>query len=199
MANLSAMIVKAAILAALTLPHAAAQASDTDGNFALRGYGSRTCEMYQTEKSDPGHANQYGSWLMGYVTARNRLQPDTFDILPFIDGMVLLQAISAVCADRKDITVENATSEVIRAIAPLHQRSASAALTIERGGQTVRIREEAIAKLQARLIERRLYAGSADGKWTDELSSAIQEFQLREQIASTGLPDLATLVRALVL
>jgi hypothetical protein len=136
---------------------------------------------------------------MGYVSALNRLQPDTFDISPFIDGMVLLQAISAVCADQKGITVENATSEVVRAIAALHQRGASAPVTIERGGQTVRIREEMLTKLQVRLTERRLYAAAADGKWSEELSSAIQEFQLREQLPSTGLPDLATLVRALVL
>ena len=199
MTTFSRMTAKVAILAAIALPQTAAQASDADGNFALRGYGSRSCEMYLTEKSDASHASQYGSWLMGYVTSRNRLQSDTFDILPFTDGMVLLQAVSAVCADRKDQTVENATSEVIRAISPLHQRGASEAVTIERGGQSVRIRQEAIAKLQARLIQRGLYDGSADGKWSEELASAIQEFQLREQIASTGLPDFATLIRALVL
>jgi hypothetical protein len=136
---------------------------------------------------------------MGYMTARNRLQPDTFDILPFVDGSLLLQAVSAVCADQKDITIERATSEVIGAIAPLHQRVASAAITVERSGQSVRIREDAIATLQDRLAKRGLYAGAADGKWTEELALAVQEFQLRENITATGVPDLATLVRAIVL
>lgn len=188
-----------ALFAACAILHTGAAASDADGNFALRGYGARTCGTYLSEISDPDYARQYGSWLMGYMTARNRLQPDTFDILPFVDGSMLLQAVSAVCADRKEMTVEGATSEVIRAIAPLHQRVASAAITVERSGQSVRIRQDAIATLQARLTKRGLYSGAADGKWSEELALAVQEFQLREQITATGLPDLATLVRVIVL
>jgi hypothetical protein len=197
--SLSRSIALAAACAAAAFAPTSAWASDAQGNFTLRGYGSRSCGTYLTEMSDPGHANNYASWLMGYATARNRLQSETFDILPFPEGTVLFDAVSAVCRDQQAITVEAAANEVIRAIAPLHQRSASAVVTIDRGEQSVRIRQAALAALQARLAELGLYSGPADGEWREELTASLTEFQLREKIVASGLPDLPTLIRALVL
>lgn len=187
-----------ALLAAAALWSASAQASDANGSFAVRGYGSRSCEAFLTEFPDAAHADNYSSWLMGYATARNRMQSDTFDVVPLPDGAALLQAITAVCTNQKNLTVEAATNEVVRATAPLHQRGASPIITIERDGQTQLIRQEALQTLQSRLAERKLYFGPTNGLWNATMAVAIMEFQSREKIAVTGMPDLATLYRALV-
>lgn len=192
------VIAGAAVLAAATLAHTGAHASDADGNFALRGYGSRDCATFLAEFPDVAHASNYGSWLMGYATAHNRLQSETFDVLPLPDGAVFLQAISAVCTDQTTLTVEEAAKQVILAIAPLHQRGSTSIITIERDGSTLLIRQGALQALQSRLAERKLYSGPADGQWGEAIEAAIVEFQLREKITVTGLPDLATLFRAIV-
>lgn len=191
--------VMAALFAGATLAHSAALASDANGNFALRGYGSRNCATFLAEISDVAHASNYGSWLMGYATAHNRLQSETFDILPLPDGAVFLEVISAVCADQETLTVEGAANEVIRAIAPLHQRGSTSIIKTERAGSSLLIRQGALQALQSHLTERKLYSGPADGQWGDATAAAIEEFQLRESITVTGLPDFATLFRAIVL
>lgn len=188
-----------ACLAGAMLAHASAQASDANGNFALRGYGSRSCEAFLVEFPDATHADKYGSWLMGYATARNRLESDTFDVVALPDGAVLLQAVAAVCADQKNLTVELAANEVVRVTAPLHQRGSSPVLTVEADGRTQLVRQATLQTLQLRLAERKLYSGPTDGQWSAATAVAIMEFQSREKIAVTGMPDFATLLRAFVL
>lgn len=188
----------AAVAAGLAGPTGAA-AADANGNFALRGYGSRTCQVFNAEFPDAKHSANYGSWLMGYVSARNRVESETFDILPLLDGMVLLQAVSTVCKDQPTITVESAANEVIRAIAPLHQRSETSIVVVENDGRKIAIREGMLSALQVRLVELGMYSGPVDGQWTTSLAAAVKTFQMNKNITATGLPDLATLLRALVL
>lgn len=197
MTTLSRFFALAALFAAAGLSGHAAWAADEQGNFGLRGYGGRTCETYLGEIPDAGHAANYGSWLMGYATARNRLQSGTFDILPFPDGTVILRAVTAVCGDQPQLTVEQAADEVIRATERLQQASPSEIVTITLDGRTLQIRQNALAAIQQRLSDRGLYSGSADGRWNEATETAVKEFQLREKIIASGLPDLATLIRAL--
>lgn len=199
MFDVSKFLSMSAVFAAGVVFHTGAAASDADGSFALRGYGSRTCETFNTEFPDSAHAVNYGSWLMGYATALNRVESETFDVLPLPDGAVFLQAVSAICADQPAITVEAAAHEVVRAISPMHQRRATAVVTIEHEGRTTTIREGSLKALQSRMSERGLYSGPLDGKWSDAIAKAVETFQVREKITVTGVPDLATLFRALVL
>jgi hypothetical protein len=136
---------------------------------------------------------------MGYATARNRVASDTFDVLPLPDGSVFLQAVSAICANQPAITVEAAANEVIRATAPMHQSRATAIVTIEHEGRTMAIRQGALMALQSRLAERGIYSGPVNGQWGTVIAAAVETFQKREKITVTGVPDLATLFRALVL
>lgn len=174
-------------------------AADTDGQFALRGYGSHSCESFLQAAEDPEQSAIYASWLMGYLTAKNRFEPQVFDVLPFPDGMIFLDAISAVCRGQRGLNVEQAGSEVIRAIGALHQAHESPVLNLENEGRKIRIRRAALASLQGKLSSIGLYSGSADGEWNESVVVAVKTFQLREKIIATGLPDLATLIRALVL
>ena len=199
MYSFSKFLAGSAVFAASAFFHTGAAASDVEGSFALRGYGSRTCETFNTEFPDSRHAANYGSWLMGYATARNRVESGTFDVLPLPDGAVFLQAVSAICADQPTITVEAAAHEVIRATSPMHQRNATAIVVIEHKGRTIAIREGALKALQSRLSERGMYSGPIDGQWGTAIAAAVETFQKREKITVTGVPDLATLFRALVL
>lgn len=199
MTRIARSIAKAALPAAIFLSQSAVHASDAQGNFVSRGYGSRDCATFLAEIPDAANATNYGSWLMGYATAHNRLQNETFDVLPLPDGSVLLQAISAVCTDQQTLTVEAAAYEVILAIAPLHQSGSTPIINTELNGSSLLIRQGALQALQSRLTEEKLYSGPADGLWGDAIAAAIAEFQLREKIAVTGLPDFATLIRALAL
>lgn len=199
MYRFSKFLAGAAVFAASALLHTNASASDAEGSFASRGYGSRTCETFNTEFPDSTHAANYGSWLMGYATARNRVESGIFDVVPLPDGAVFLQAVSAICADQPTITVEAAAHEVIRATSPMHQRTATAIVIIEHEGRTLSIREGALKALQSRLSERGVYSGPIDGQWGKSIAAAVETFQKREKITVTGVPDLATLFRALVL
>jgi hypothetical protein len=186
-------------VACAMLVHAPAQAADAGGRFGIRGYGSRACAAFNAEVSDPVHAANYSSWLMGYSTAHNRLRNDTFDILPLADGVVLLRAVAAVCAQHQDIVVEEAANAVVRALQPLVQQRETPTISIERDGKNVRIRQGALELLQSKLAERGIYSGPADGVWSVALGDSIETFQKLNNLPVSGFPDLATMIKAIVL
>ncbi len=186
-------------LAASFLVGNVAKASDADGNFALRGYGGRLCRNYIFESAEPSQADRYGSWLMGYATAYNRLQPEHFDALPFPDGTALFEVVSAICTDQKDITFEAAAHEALQSLAPLRQKRPSEMMTIKSGNQSLTIRQDALQLLQQRLKELKFYAGPVDGQWNRPMAESVKNFQASQKIEASGLPDLATLIRAIVL
>jgi len=176
-----------------------AKASDSDGNFALRGYGGRLCRNYIFESAEPNQADRYGSWLMGYATAYNRHQTKHFDALPYPDGAGLFEVVSAICTDQKDITFEAAAHEALQSLAPLRQQRPSAILTVESGSRSLKIRQDALQLLQQRLKDLKFYSGPINGQWSSPLSESVRNFQAKQKIEVSGLPDLATLIRAIVL
>src|SRR5690606_34698614 len=74
----------AAVAAVLAQPAAAAT---KDGSFSIRGFGAQTCAVANASlKEKPEAVNGAVAWLLGYLTALNRINAETFDISPVSDG-----------------------------------------------------------------------------------------------------------------
>ena len=81
-----------ALLAVAGIP--AAQASDPAGNYIVRGIGARPCSDYlKAVGQSPEAVSPYLSWMEGYLTGINRLQPETFDVSPVTSAAVVAQLV----------------------------------------------------------------------------------------------------------
>src|SRR5690606_2141414 len=88
----------------LTMP---AMAATKDGSFSIRGFGAQSCgKIAEPLENDPRAAEAALAWLLGYVTAFNRVHQDTFDVSPIVDGADLLRMIVGTCKRTQEALVE---------------------------------------------------------------------------------------------
>ncbi len=176
-----------------------ALASDATGKFTARGVGSNPCSAVLTSlKDDKIATSLYGSWLMGYASAYNRNVPQTFDILPTATGSDLMGIVMAVCRISPTASLETATAQALAAIAPMRLTRETPLVKVVSDGKSVDIRQEAVTNLQQGLLDKGLYRGPVNGVSSPALITAIKALQTREKLTPTGLPDIDTLIRAVL-
>jgi hypothetical protein len=175
-----------------------AKAADAAGRFAVRGVGSRSCGDYRAALGDAASTAPYASWLMGYVSARNRNSAELFDVLPTQPGIDLLNVVAVICGTRETMVLETAASEAVRVLRPLSQASETPLVQFRTGKGSVTIRQGALVRLQTALIDRKLFKGPANGIPSAEFAAALRAFQKKEAIPVTGLPDMDSFIRAIL-
>ena len=176
-----------------------ASASDAAGKFTARGVGSNACSAVLTSlKDDKIAISLYGSWLMGYASAYNRNVPQTFDILPTATGSDLMGIVMAVCRISPTASLETATAQALAAVAPMRLTRETPLVKVVSDGKSVDIRQEAVTNLQQALLDKGLYRGPVNGVSSPALVAAIKTLQTREKLTPTGLPDIDTLIRAVL-
>lgn len=187
----------AAMVALLPIQHASA--ADDDGNFGLRGIGVETCDSALAKLNESGDVALHSmSWLMGYISALNRMQAETFDVSPFVDGTAVMQLLVNTCSANPDIPVENAAFELFQALSPARVRSRSEIVTVTSDGVSMQLRQETLTSVQIQLRELGFLSGSADGVFGDQTRSALSAFQNDAGLQQTRLPDPVTVLRLLV-
>jgi peptidoglycan hydrolase-like protein with peptidoglycan-binding domain len=135
---------------------------------------------------------------MGYTSAYNRHVPPTFDILPTSAGGDLLGIVMAVCRVSPNASLETATAQSLSAVAAMRLTRETPIVKVTADGKTVEIRQEALTNLQQNLSEKGLYRGPLNGVSSPALVAAIKAIQTREKLEVTGLPDIDTMIRAIL-
>lgn len=173
-----------------------ALASDAQGQFSVRGAGGQTCAVAldAVAKQNKDAVRDQASWIMGWMTASNHLQPGTFDGLPTKDGKELVQFIHGLCRSQPALTLEAATAAVARALAPLRLTRTSPEVVVTSDGKSVILREETIRLAERKLKEGGYYKGNETGASSAALIAAVRKFQEAKKLPATGLPDLRTLL-----
>jgi hypothetical protein len=189
-----------AAAAALALAAAApAYGADAEGRFAVKGAGGARCAVFVEAREARNEAAlaAYQSWMSGYLTAANRLSPETFDMIAWQGVGVLLAAIEGHCRRNPDLPFHAAIGALVTALAPDRVTARSALVRIPAGETTLVIYEETLRRAQKQLADRKLYTGRVDGKFGDGTRRAIEAFQKSDNITVNGLPDQQTLFRLL--
>lgn len=176
-----------------------ASASDAAGKFTVRGVGSNACSAVLTSlKDDKIATSLYGSWLMGYASAYNRNVAQTFDILPTPTGSDLMGIVMAVCRISPTASLETATAQALTAVSAMRLTRETPLVKVVSDGKSVDIRQEAVTNLQQALLDKGLYRGPVNGVSSPALVASIKTLQTREKLAPTGLPDIDTMIRAIL-
>ena len=175
------------------------QAADSKGHFAFRGIGGQSCKiaMGQIEK-DPKEAVAMASWLMGYLTAANREQPDTFDISPVVAPDALLSAVAELCQAHPDMPVESVFNGLLTVLSVARNRADSPIIETRSGNNSAPVRTETLIAMQTKLVVYGYLKGKPDGSFGARSEIALKAFQKDQKLPETGVPDGATVIRLLV-
>jgi hypothetical protein len=107
-----------ALLTAAALAPLTAAASDKDNNYSIRG--ARSCAQFLKAPQNPYQAEYLviSAWLAGYMTAYNKLTPDTFDILGNSDFDGALLFIKGYCERQPLDNMGTAAEALMTALKP---------------------------------------------------------------------------------
>lgn len=187
------------VVLALALGGGTGHAADAAGKFSVRGAGSSPCSAYTAavNAKDEVAVNRYASWILGYISAYNRLVGQTFDAIPSAEGKDALALTMGVCQGAPNDRLEQAVFSVVRGINSIRLTSDSAMITLTSDGRSLAIREETLRYLERRLKELGHYKGLETGKASQQIVQAIKAYQTAQKLPANGLPDFSTLLHIL--
>ncbi len=188
----------ACVWAAAALPAAAA---DANHDFAVHGIGALTCtQLTNTPAKAQGEVRMVlASWLLGYLTAMNRADAVTYDATPVQDQGALVNMVSGVCKLHPKVPVEAVAFSVFQSLEKAKLATASPEIKVTVGKSSTVLRQDTLNKVEKVLVSLKyLPAGQATGAFSGSTAVALAKFQTAQKLPATGLPDPATVVRALV-
>jgi Putative peptidoglycan binding domain len=174
--------------------------ADAKGDFALHGIGAQTCEAVgkQMEIASANPRPLLTSWLLGYLSAMNRLQPDTYDVSPVQAPEVLTDMVLGICKGNGAALVEAVASAVFQQLSRARLKHDSPLLEVRAGDLATTLRRETLIAVQAALVKSKLMSSASSGEFDEPTKAALLGFQKAQQLRETSLPDPATIVRLLV-
>jgi murein L,D-transpeptidase YcbB/YkuD len=138
------------------------------------------------------------SWLLGYSTALNRTQADTFDVSPLTDPPAILRLVMAVCQQLPDALVDTVAHDLLMALAKARVTTASPIVETRAGNNVANVRRQTLVQMQQALISRGHLGAAADGVFGPQTAAALRTFQEQQGLELTGVADSATIFRLLV-
>jgi len=197
-ASFKTALAAACVWGVATLPAAAA---DANHDFAVHGIGAISCNQLTNApaKSQAEVRVVLASWLLGYVTAMNRTDAVTYDATPVQDQGALVNMVSGVCKLHPKVPVEAVAFSVFQSLDKAKLATASPEIKVTVGKSSTVLRQDTLDKVEKVLVSLKyLPAGQATGAFTSSTAVALLKFQTAQKLPTTGLPDPATVVRALV-
>lgn len=178
----------------------ASWAADAQHDYAVRGIGALQCSTFLNfdPKADFYRNIAVENWLLGYLTAENRLTPDTYDIMALQDPQIFPNIIAALCKANPDASIEAVVADLVKQFQPIKIDQASPLLTLTVGTNKVAIRKATFMLVEKALRDGKYYHGRADGTFGPDVQHALEKFQKDQKLPVTGLPDADTIIRLLI-
>lgn len=166
-----------------------AHAIDKQGRFAIDGAGAAPCSLFLDARAKRDQRYfMFGGWIDGYTSAMNVYEPKTFDVTPWQSTDLIAAAVAEQCRRTPKFTMHEALVEVSGSLrrGRLETRSPLVVAGPNVPGAPV-IYQATLKQAQARLKV------AQTGKLDTATRSALTDFQKRNKLPATGLPDQATL------
>jgi len=177
-----------------------ARAVDSKGVFAVHGVGAAKCGDV-TRSLLTGNVSVHGelsSWLMGYLSAMDRIQPNTYDVTPVQAPDAVTNMVVALCQKDANAPVETVAYVLFHTLAPAALSAETPEVRVAANGQMTTLRKDTLIAVQKYLIAEKYLQGDADGSFGATTQAALVDFQKKQNLPQTGLPDALTIVRILV-
>lgn len=180
------------------LASCSAAAADNQGKFALKGAGLLPCGVFTSERASGSQAYYLiGGWIEGYVSAHNKLLPNTYDITSFEGSELLLKIVDSHCLSNPQDKLHGVVDGIIAKLATKKLTDYGPKLKIAEGDRVASLYRHTVKQMQQRLTELELYKGPVNGVFSDATQAALIAYQSDIRYEATGFPDQATLWRLL--
>jgi hypothetical protein len=97
------------------------QAKDIDGQFAVFGAGSQSCENYLQARANGRGLTSYVNWMEAYLSAFNLIVPSTYNIAGNRSLEAMLKWTDGYCKDNPQDLFVNAVAALTVALYPERQ------------------------------------------------------------------------------
>ena len=178
---------------------ASAMAADENDRFAIRGAGLASCVQFlEARETGSEQYFQFGGWMNGYLTALNRLEEETFDLVPWQSPDFLATALANYCVQNREQSFHNAVFLMAERLKEQRLESRSETVSIASGGdgQPIRLYQAVIERAIGALGELGFPVSPSGDDFNEEgFRQALTAFQETEGLPMTGLPDQASLLR----
>lgn len=176
----------------------ASRAADGEGNFAVDGIGTWTCQKFAEERAaQSNYYFMFGGWVDGYLTAINAYSPETYDLTPWETTDLLMALIERNCKERPDQQFIGMVIALAQKLKDTRLASPSPVIDATANGQSVKLYQDTMMKVQQALAAAGFYSGTVDGQFGPMSQQAIEAFQSARKLQVTGLPDQITLLALL--
>lgn len=172
-------------------------AADKDKAYAPKGAATLTCEGMSKINPNSTDAALVVGWFDGYVTGLNMTTPETFDIAPWQDSLLLSNLVLNACRKNPQAKFMDVVQALTNDLAAKRLKTKAEVVEISEGDKKGLMYSEVLKQAQTALKDRAGFSGTADGKWGSKTRDAIKAFQKKEGLPETGLPDSLTLLRLL--
>ncbi|MEO0412288.1 MAG: hypothetical protein AAF221_10675 [Pseudomonadota bacterium] len=177
-------------------------AADAQGRFAAKSYGLDSCSQFAKawDKDESGQADlrdAHTAWVGGYLTGVNHHMGGTFDIASWRSTRYLTASIAAYCQSIPDQPVMSAAQAMIKRLSDDKLSTAMTSVAFGNGAAKVRLYDSIYNDMRAALVAGGYLKETAPKDDAETISKAIGQFQMKQGIAATGLPDEVTLYHLL--
>lgn len=175
-----------------------ATAADAEGQFAVRGAGLMTCEIYTHERAAGSPAYLVSAaWVDGYITATNQHLAATYDVMPFESTELLAEVIDRHCAEHPSHRVFPVIQSLVAKLFRDRLQTRSDKVDVAQGERQVSLYVDIVERMQSRLRDQDRYQGAITGAFDSATRVALMAYQQSIGFEPTGFPDQATLWRLL--
>ena len=189
-----------AVLVGLVGGTPASRAADASGHYAIDGIGSVRCDRFVADaEARNRRLSEYGGWVTGYLTALNRFNPETFDVTPWQGTQFLVLALVNYCRQNAELLFHRAVADLSEDLWPDKLAAQSDFVSVEQDGKRMLVYAEVVRRLQQRLKDLGFPVSAVDGQYGPNTAGALRQFQTRQGLTPTGLPDQVTLNQLLYL
>jgi len=186
-------------VAALAAGATAAGAADSKGVYSVVGIGRMACKdfvpLLQKDKQAAAVAD---SWIAGYFTAANRVQPDTYSLSPLVGVTPVLLRVAGLCEKNPTVAVERIVSELLKRLSVARNKAQSPIVETKSGKSSAFVTTETLIAMQTKLTDYGYFKGKADGIYGPRLDAALRAFQKDQKLTETGVADPPTVILLLV-
>ena len=181
----------------MSLATIGAQAADQDGKFAAKGAARKTCsEFDQAAKEQGNDYLLYGGWVEGYVSAYNQFQQGNYDITPWQTTELMLRLLQRHCQMNPNVKFLDALNSFILTVFPIRLEQESQMVKVVANDSTTYYYLEIIKRAKARLKSLGYYEGEInEAEFNADDVKVFSEYQKKQGIQVTGIPDQRTLLR----
>ena len=171
-------------------------AADENQQFAIKGIGLSNCKSFveAREHQSPQYF-QFGGWMNGYLSAANRYEQDTFDLVPWQSTGMLTASLADFCERNPGLQFVRAVALLLNTLGPDRLQVESDLIDAKVGETSVVIYRATLQRAQKKLVEQQHLVGEPSGEFDDATRQALLGFQEASGLEPTGLPDQATLLQ----